>query len=102
MTARIVSNGPFKVDKWNHGQSLIMSKHDGYWDAENITLTNVVEPISPATNEVTLYESGSGDQRVDWARLTASTYERYTADPNLSSQVSPYVYSGHLDAAARR
>ena len=90
----LVSNGPFKLDKWNHGQSLIMSKHDGYWDAENIALTNVVEPISPVTNEVTLYESGSGDQRVDWCTLTASDYERYSADPNLSSQISPYVYPG--------
>jgi len=90
----LVSNGPFKLDKWNHGQSLIMSKHDGYWDAENIALTDVIEPISPATNEVTLYESGSDDQRVDWAVLPAATYEKYMADPTLSAQVSPYVYPG--------
>jgi oligopeptide transport system substrate-binding protein len=90
----LVSNGPFKLDKWNHGQSLIMSKHDGYWDAENIALTDVIEPISPATNEVTLYESGSGDQRVDWAVLPAATYEKYEADPTLAAQVSPYVYPG--------
>jgi len=90
----LVSNGPFKLDAWNHGQSLIMSKHEGYWDAENIALTDVIEPISPATNEITLFESGSGDQQVDWAVLDASAYERYMADPELAKMVSPYVYPG--------
>lgn len=90
----IVSNGPFKVDAWNKGQSLHMSKHEGYWDAENIALTRVIEPISPSTNEIIIYEEGSGDQKVDWATLSAGDFERYMADPELSSQVSPYVYYG--------
>jgi oligopeptide transport system substrate-binding protein len=90
----IVSNGPFKVDQWNKGQSLHMSKHEGYWDAENIALTTVIEPISPSTNEVLLYEQGSGDQRVDWATLPAGDFERYMADTELAAQVSPYVYYG--------
>ena len=90
----IVSNGPFKVDEWNKGQSIKMSKNEGYWDAENIKLTNVIDPIYPAANEVLLYESGSGDQRLDWAVLDASNFERFMADPELSKQVSPYVYPG--------
>ncbi|MDQ2683854.1 MAG: peptide ABC transporter substrate-binding protein [Chloroflexota bacterium] len=90
----IVSNGPFKVDAWNKGQSLEMSKHEGYWDAENIALDRVIEPISPSTNEVLLFEQGEGDQKVDWAVLPAGDYERYMADPELAQLVSPYVYYG--------
>jgi ABC-type oligopeptide transport system substrate-binding subunit len=90
----IVSNGPFKIDAWNKGQSLEMSRHDGYWDAENIALDRVIEPISPAANEVNLFEAGSGDQQVDWAVLDAGNYQRYLEDPELSALVSPYVYYG--------
>ncbi len=71
-----------------------MSKNEGYWDAENIKLTNVIDPIYPAANEVLLYEAGSGDQRLDWAVLDAANFERFMADPELSKQVSPYVYPG--------
>ena len=90
----IVSNGPFKVDEWNKGQSLHMSKHDGYWDAENIKLTTVIEPISPSTNEVTLFEEGTGDQQVDWAVLPAAQYDEYINDPEKAALVNPYVYYG--------
>jgi ABC-type oligopeptide transport system substrate-binding subunit len=90
----IVSNGPFKVDAWNKGQSLEMSKHEGYWDAENIALDRVIEPISPAANEINLFEAGSGDQQVDWAVLDAGNFTRYMEDPELSAMVSPYVYYG--------
>jgi peptide/nickel transport system substrate-binding protein/oligopeptide transport system substrate-binding protein len=71
-----------------------MSKNEGYWDAENIKLTNVIDPIYPAANEILLYEAGSGDQRLDWAVLDSANFERYMSDPELSKQVSPYVYPG--------
>lgn len=90
----IVSNGPFKVDEWAKGQVLRMSKHEGYWDAENIKLTKVIEPISPSTNEVLLFEEGQGDQSVDWAVLSAGDYERFSTDPELSALINPYVYYG--------
>ena len=34
----IVSNGPVKVDEWNKGQSLIMSRNDGWWGAADMPL----------------------------------------------------------------
>lgn len=90
----IVSNGPFKVDVWNKGQSIEMSRHEGYWDAENIALDRVIDPVSPAASEVTLFEAGSGDQQLDWAVLPAGDFERYMADAELAPLVSPYVYYG--------
>lgn len=90
----IVSNGPFKVDAWEKGKVIRMSKHEGYWDAENIKLEQVIDPISPASNSVLLYEKGQGDQQLDWTVLSAADYKRYSEDPNLASQIQPYVYYG--------
>ena len=90
----IVSNGPFKVDAWEKGQVIRMSKHEGYWDAENIRLEQVIDPISPAANSVLLYEQGEGDQQLDWTVLSAADYTRYLDDPELSAQIQPYVYYG--------
>jgi ABC-type oligopeptide transport system substrate-binding subunit len=90
----IVTSGPFKVDQWDHNQKVLLSKNPGYWDADNIHLTNIVDPIYPPANGVLLYESGSGDQQLDWTTLPAADYKRYAADPNLSQQLAPYVYPG--------
>lgn len=90
----IVTSGPFKVDKWDHNQKVSLSKNAGYWAADKIHLTNVVDPIYPPANSVLLYESGSGDQQLDWTVLPAADYKRYAADATLSQQLAPYVYPG--------
>ncbi|HEY8448593.1 MAG TPA: peptide ABC transporter substrate-binding protein [Thermomicrobiales bacterium] len=90
----IVSNGPFKVDVWEPDVKIEMSKNEGYWDAENIKLTKVITPIIPASNTVLAYESGTGDQRLDWTVLSSSDYLRYAEDAELSQQLQPYVYPG--------
>lgn len=90
----IVSNGPFKVDNWEYDVKIEMSKNEGYWDAENMRLAKVTDPIYPAAQNVLLYEEGSGDQRLDWTTLSAADYERFLADPELSQQIQPYVYPG--------
>lgn len=90
----IVGNGPFKVDAWEKGKVIRMSKNEGYWKAEEIKLTQVILPISPATNAVLLYEKGSGDQQLDWTILGAADFKRYSEDPNLAAQIQPYVYYG--------
>ena len=90
----IVSNGPFKVDEWNKGQSIKMSKNEGYWDAENIKLTNVIDPIYPAANEVLLYETDraiSDSTGLSWTPPTSSASWRI---PSCPSRSSPYVYPG--------
>jgi oligopeptide transport system substrate-binding protein len=90
----IVSSGPFKVDAWEKGKVIRLSKNEGHWQSESIKLTKVVIPISPATNAVLIYESGSGDQQLDWTVLGAADFKRYSEDPNLATQIQPYVYPG--------
>lgn len=43
-----VYNGPFKIESWDNGNSMVLVKNDTYWDAENvhlekINMTNVKE-----------------------------------------------------------
>ena len=97
----IVSNGPFKVDAWEHEvKSSSMSKNEGYWNAENIALDQGDRPDHPGGQRRPAYEAGEGDQQLDWTILGATDLPRFQDDPELSAQLKPYVYSGHLDADA--
>jgi ABC-type oligopeptide transport system substrate-binding subunit len=90
----LVSNGPWKLDNWEHDVKMEFSKNEGYWDAERIRLTKLVDPIIPAENTVLAYEQGAGDQRLDLTNVSAADLDRYMGDPELSQQLTPYVYPG--------
>ena len=36
-----VYNGPFKIESWDNGNSMVLVKNDTYWDAENVYLEKV-------------------------------------------------------------
>ncbi|MCC6945526.1 MAG: peptide ABC transporter substrate-binding protein [Thermomicrobiales bacterium] len=90
----LVSNGPFKLDNWEYDVKIEMSKNENFWDAANIKMDRVVCPITPTANAVLAFEEGSGDARLDWTPLSGADYQRYLDDPELSAQLSPYVYPG--------
>ena len=88
------SNGPFKLDRWEHDVMVEMSPNPGYWNFENIHLKKVYQPIIPAECAVLSYERGEGDQRLDWVNVPASDLPRFQEDPELSQQLHSYVYPG--------
>jgi ABC-type oligopeptide transport system substrate-binding subunit len=90
----LVSNGPFKLVRWEHNVVVEIAKNEGYWNAENVALSRVVEPIIPAANAALAYEAGEGDQRLDWFPVSANELPRYQADPELSTQLKSYVFPG--------
>ena len=90
----LVSNGPFKLDRWEHDVMVEMSKNENYWDAERIRVTKVFNPIIPAENSVLAYEQGEGEQRLDWTNVSAADLPRFQEDAELSTQLTPYVYPG--------
>ena len=83
---------PTVRSRWTTGTraSDDLSKNEGYWDAENIKLTNVIDPIYPAANAVLLYENGSGDQQLDWTSWTPPTI---SASPRIPSWPSRYRHT---------
>src|SRR5450756_312288 len=55
-------NGPFKIESWNHGNSLVLVKNENYWDAEKVSLTKVNFAILPKQEAVDLaYANGELD-----------------------------------------
>ncbi|MDP9365669.1 MAG: peptide ABC transporter substrate-binding protein, partial [Chloroflexota bacterium] len=90
----LVSNGPFKLDRWEKGVRCELSRNENYWAAESIVLQRVVDPITPATNSVLAFEQGTGDQRLDWTPVGADNLPRFQQDPALSPLLRQYVYPG--------
>lgn len=90
----LVSNGPFKLDLWEKGVKVEVSKNENYWQAGEITLTKVIDPIVPSANQVNNFENGTGDQQLDWVALGASDYVRFQEDPEKAEMLRQYVYPG--------
>lgn len=66
------SNGPFILDKWEHDVVCELSPNPGYWDAENISLKKVYDPILAGDTTVLAYERGEGTQKLDWVPIPAA------------------------------
>jgi ABC-type transport system substrate-binding protein len=90
----LVSSGPFKLDNWEKGVKIELSRNENHWDAPNIHLTNLVDVIVPGANQVNNYENGTGDQQLDWATLGAADYVRFQADSEKATQLHQYIYPG--------
>jgi len=90
----VVTCGPFMVDVWEQGVMIEIVPNPGYWNAEAINLDRVYHPIHPASNSLLMFEEGEGTESVDWTRLSAADYERFSADPELAPLIQPFVYPG--------
>ena len=90
----LVSNGPFKLDEWEQGVRCVMSPNPNYWNAENIRITRLVDPIIPGDQSVLAFESGRGEQRLDWTPVGAADLARFQGDPELAPLLKEFVYPG--------
>ena len=60
--ANIVTNGPFKLESWEHNASIDLVKWDGWRDADNVKLTRVNgRMITDGTTAVQAFEAGEID-----------------------------------------
>jgi ABC-type oligopeptide transport system substrate-binding subunit len=86
--ANIVTNGPFKLARWEHDSRIDLAKWDGWRDAKDIALTTVNgRMITDGTTAVQAFEAGevdslagSGLPPAEMPRLKQlPTYEQYPA-----------------------
>lgn len=54
----VLSNGPFYLKSWDHNQSILLYKHEGYHDAENILPSSVRYVIGSVDDPVTYLSEG--------------------------------------------
>lgn len=53
-----VYNGPFKIESWDNGNSMVLVKNDTYWDAENVYLEKInMTDIKEFATQAQLFES---------------------------------------------
>lgn len=88
------SNGPFLLESWERDVLVTLKPNPGYWNAENIRLKRVYDPVVPGELAVLTYEEGQGDQQLDWVNVDAANLQRFQDDPVLSEQLREYVYPG--------
>ncbi|MDQ1000796.1 oligopeptide transport system substrate-binding protein [Neobacillus niacini] len=59
-----ISNGPFKLSEWHHGEKIFLKKNNNYWDSnvvklKEITMLMINDPIT----ELSMYNN----DELDWA-----------------------------------
>lgn len=88
---KFISNGAFKITKWEHNKSMELVKHDGYWNKGKVTLTNVNYKIIPATGLLAAYENNE----LDWNNRGAfGDLKRLSADAKLSKEIYKFSVVG--------
>lgn len=78
----ILYSGPFKMEKWDHGEGWTLTKNDKYWNADKINLDKVTYKIvkDPKT-ELKLYEGG----KIDYTKLVSEDIDKYKDDKEFTT-----------------
>src|SRR5699024_3968053 len=80
---QVVSNGPFYISDWKHGQGWQFKKNEDYWNADEVTLEEVnVTVVKEESTAVNLYESGE----IDLVELSAAFIDKYQDDENYTTE----------------
>jgi oligopeptide transport system substrate-binding protein len=88
----IVTNGPFKVSKWEHDSELDLVKWDEWRDADSVTLTSVPgKIIVDGTTRVQAFESGEVDV-FDGAGIPPDEIARLKETPEYEAYPSLGTY----------
>lgn len=76
---KVIGAGPFKLEKWDHEQQLVMVKNENYWDAANVKLTKVtVNVVKDPNTALNMFET----DQVDLTELKGDQFQMYQASRN--------------------
>lgn len=86
--AVLVGTGPYKVDKWDRGQQLVMVRNDKYW-GERGTFDRLVFRF--ITNEQAALQAFQNEE-IDVFEPDGDQYAKFTADPDFMKKFKAYKY----------
>ncbi len=86
----IVSNGPFKLTKWDHNKSFTIERFDGFALEPKPKLRKVTYPIIADTAALASYEKNE----IDRASVNPSDVVRIKNDPKLSKEYVSFSATG--------
>ncbi|MGI8549806.1 MAG: peptide ABC transporter substrate-binding protein [Dehalococcoidia bacterium] len=87
----VISNGPFKIQKWDHDQQIVLARNEAYWGPKP-TLDKVVVTITSDYTKTSLpgYENNELDYAIGpWP----ADIDRINSDPKLSKELHNFPYS---------
>ncbi|WP_394176366.1 peptide ABC transporter substrate-binding protein [Guptibacillus hwajinpoensis] len=91
-----VSNGPFKLTKWEHDSKFVFSKNENYWDVANVKLDEVDWAMVDDTNtEYQMYKTGELHTSDVPADLSEELFDNGQAQ--VEDQSGTYFYRFNLD-----
>lgn len=74
----MVYNGPFELDKWEHGVSVHMKKNASYWDNKNVKLANAeIKFLKEESTRVNLYQT----DKIDFTEITKDFADKFKTSP---------------------
>lgn len=82
-----ISNGPFKLTKWEHNHVIEMEKNPNYWDKDKVKLDKIIfYMVEENTTEMTMFENGE----IDWGpNPPPAELERLQKEGKLT--INPYL-----------
>ncbi|MCA1011331.1 peptide ABC transporter substrate-binding protein [Halobacillus halophilus] len=85
----LVSNGPFTMTEWNHGEGWTLEKNEDYWDAEAVKLDKInVSVVKETSTGVNLYQSGD----IDRTALSAEFVDQYRSNEDFQVEKEPTLF----------
>lgn len=92
---KLVTNGPFKLEKWAHEAEIRMVKNENYWDKDNIKLDGITQLIVPDSNTAaSMYDTGELDYLGDIPAALISGYPDATGSLSGSIQMLQFNVEG--------
>jgi ABC-type oligopeptide transport system substrate-binding subunit len=89
---KIVSNGPFILQDWQHEMQWSTARSANYWNAGNVTLVDTVVPLTPAEKHAAPYFDFSVDFLPVQAADLASVRSISDIGGTLTGSVDPTVW----------
>lgn len=86
----IVTNGPFKLTKWDHEKSLTMERFDGFALDNKPKLRKVTYTVIADAQQLASYEKNE----IDRAQVQPAEINRVKNDPKLSKEFITYSATG--------
>ncbi|SCW48814.1 oligopeptide transport system substrate-binding protein [Paenibacillus tianmuensis] len=78
---KIIGAGPFKMEKWDHEQQIVLVKNDKYWDAANVKLNKVtINVVKDPNTSLNMYDTN----QVDLTILRGEQFNAFKGKPDLT------------------
>lgn len=83
-----ISDGPFKLTEWSHGDKIVVEKNPNYWDAKTVKVDKIeFYMVESGSTELTMWETGQLD--ITFGNLPTAELARLKSEGKL--QVQPLI-----------